>query len=1011
MRRLAVASLLSLFAVPVAAKPAPPPVAAPVAAPVKPVVVAAPEVVIPPLATGAAKQTQVAATARVVGRSVDGDTETLTVELQAAELSPSASAEVVSVGALAAVVEGKNEVTVCVRRRTTSELVKGTYYGTQYRGRAELAAPFSAAVPTGVAVSAPQECLKAFAQVTHNGAVYAYARNRLGELATPPAPPLPPVVKKVKGKKGAKPTAVAPTSTAIVVEEDPQRREFLGEMMDTTTGLHSLDEALQTRRRVWSRSSEKADIPIKTVAAPRVVAHPWRAMLAGLKTAVPSEKLAEAVPAEFSYLRARRIDTFLRLLDQIDTWITPAVAVVDREFADRGLGQRYQTQLGLERTPLSRLFGPAVLAELGLCTSDAYVREGTDVTVLFRAKDRPLLMRALDGMLDGHRQRHPDLSVRTARIAGLDVRIATTPDGVVRQHRASLGDLEIVSNSAVALERVLQAAQRQRPRLADELDFQYMLARDVGTADDLLGFLGERFIAETVGPRQKIWEARRVMAAAELATPGYAALLYGWMYGRAPRDSDELVRSQLLDRQYLVHHDGTPIEFVPGHAARSKWGTLASLTPIIDLTAPLDFLTNSEVEGYRRFASMYEGTWSEYVDPIALRVSASAVENGVARWTFDLRVLPLLRTRDYRELLRWVGQARFEIGRPPDGVRAVIGIGKDAKIRREGKDLLSLPGLGSVSLDWLGSWGMLGIGDSKTVLAAARSWMRRELPERPSDDSDENSAGRRDEHLLGRLPIYAGVGVKSALGAGLLMTALRELGKKSLGERVTFADAGQHRGAVITDIRLRERSDDPSRDWHLYYALTDDALLFCLDRVWMTRLLDDAATGRLAKEATTKKAGTQLGIDLASPVGGPLWTLLLWTSEQVARQHGVRAEDLANALYHGAPETQSPEAMDQLAMAYFGSRPVTPSGRSYVRGPDGMRDPDRGSRLLPSWPQLPIANAALTRALEKLAGVRTEVSLDDEGAPRPDSTDERASGVTGDRSQSFHGRLTIQLRE
>jgi len=955
------------------------------------------EIAVAPLATGGTSPRAVATDAKVIGRSVDGEIEVLTVELSTAELAN--RGEVVVDGGWGAVIDGRSQPTVCVRRRTRSAPISGKFYSVSGR-RAEAVAAFQATVPASVPTLPAAECLKAFGHLNRHGAVYAYAQSRLDELAAPPPKPEP----KAKGKAKDKTKERA----APVVSDELASGRVFGEAMDTTTGLHSLDEALQTRRRLWTRVNEKADVPLKSLVVPRVTVHPWRQMLQHLKTSVPSEKLAEAVPAEFSYLRARRIDTFLRLLDQVDTWVTPAVSVVDREFADRGLGLRYQTQLGLERTPLSRLFGPMVLAELGVVTSDAYIREGTDVTVLFRAKDRPLLARALDGMLDGHRQRHPELTTRTTRLAGIEVRIASTPDGAIRQHRATVGDLELVSNSAMALERVLSAAQGQRPRLSDELDFQYMLARDAGTADDLLVYLGERFISEAVGPRQKILEARRVLAASELATPGYAALLYGWMYGRSPRDTDELVRSQLLDKQDLGHRDGTPIKFAPGHAATSRWGTLASLTPLIELGTG-DFVTKSEAESYRQFSGAYERLWSEYLDPIALRISASAVDKGVARWSFDVRILPLLRSRDSRELLSWVGQARFEIGRPPDGVRAVIAIGKDAKIRREGKDLLSLPGLGQLSLDWLGSWAMLGIGDAKIVLAAARSWMHRDLPERPHDDDSEEPAGSRNEHLLGRLPIYAGLGVKSALGAGLLMTALRELGKKNLGDRVTFSDAGEHRKVRITDIRLRERNDDPGRDWHLYYALTDDALLFCLDRDWMVRLIDDAATGRLAKEPSTKKSGTQLGIDLASPVQGPLWTLLMWTSEGVARQHMGRSADLADAIFRGVPEAQTPEAVDAVALAYFGSKPLTPSGTRYRQGPSGAEDVDRGSPLLPSWPSLPIPNAALTRALEKLAGVRTEVSLDDEGVPRPMATEDPSS--VADRAQSFHGRLTVQLRE
>ena len=58
------------------------------------------------------------------------------------------------------------------------------------------------------------------------------------------------------------------------------------------------------------------------------------------------------------------------------------------------------------------------------------------------------------------------------------------------------------------------------PRLADELDFRYMLARDAATPADVLAFMSDRFVGEVIGPRQKVLEARRQIALAELSRPG-----------------------------------------------------------------------------------------------------------------------------------------------------------------------------------------------------------------------------------------------------------------------------------------------------------------------------------------------------------------------------------------------------------------------------------------------------------------------------------------------------------
>ena len=154
-----------------------------------------------------------------------------------------------------------------------------------------------------------------------------------------------------------------------------------------------------------------------------------------------------------------------------------------------------------------------------------------------------------------------------------------------------------MSNSLAATGRVIDAITGRAPRLADEPDFRYMLARDAATPADVLAFMSDRFVGEVIGPRQKVLEARRQIALAELSRPGYAALLYGWMYGRMPASADELVASGLLKREELAHAGGERIDWQPGRAARSSWGAVGELTPLIDLPA-LAKVTPSEKAAY-----------------------------------------------------------------------------------------------------------------------------------------------------------------------------------------------------------------------------------------------------------------------------------------------------------------------------------------------------------------------------------------------------------------------------
>ena len=100
-------------------------------------------------------------------------------------------------------------------------------------------------------------------------------------------------------------------------------------------------------------------------------------------------------------------------------------------------------------------------------------------------------------------------------------------------------------------------------------------------------------------------------------TPGFAALLYGWIYGKSPASVEELIASKLLRNEELKHANGTPIAWRPGETPRSAWGTPSALTPLIDLSTP-DTVTEPEKVAYERFSRTYESYWSGYIDPAML---------------------------------------------------------------------------------------------------------------------------------------------------------------------------------------------------------------------------------------------------------------------------------------------------------------------------------------------------------------------------------------------------------
>lgn len=745
-------------------------------------------------------------------------------------------------------------------------------------------------------------------------------------------------------------------------------------LMELTSGASSLRAALQERSRLRSEVDRfRPALPFASLKPPSVRRHPWKAMLAGLKAKPPAEPLAEATPAAFYFVRAADVGALFELLDEIDAWGTPLMHLVEGRTTHLRLSRRYRTQLGLPGSELSKIFGPKAIERLALVGSDPFLRQGSDVTLIAEAASAAMLRagfdRELKAALDGRGE--PERS--SVDHQGVTIAITRSADGAVRQHRATMGDLHLVSNSRTAIERVIDTVAGRSPALSDELDFQYMLARDADTPAQVLAYAGDAFIANAVGPRSRILDARRQVALAELERPAFAALLHGWVLGAEPVDQKQLLASKLLLRTDLRHFDGEPIAFSPGTAPRSSWGMPQALTPILDLPTPTK-ITKTEQEAYQRFGNHYEMVWSDALDPIALRVSLEQVQ-GRRQLTAKLRVLPLLRSRDYMQLNELVGNDRLVPGRIRHGARLVFAIASDSELRREltstsramlGRDL---------KLDWVGDYGMIGVLDRPELANALhRAGLAPELPS-PDDERDEMGA-------LMQLPLYLAVDVAQRTTAAMMLTLLRA----KLADEGDFSNHGEHRGTTIVQAAL-------DRDVRLYYALSDRALYVALQPWVIEQLLDQEAEGELPhKPAAGEPSVGQASFEVKTRQGGGMVTALQWLFEAMARG-ASEAQGAAEMLLVGAPSTRTdPARYEALSLAYLGAIPMSVDGEPLTLAASGVADARRGNLHHPRFPAIPVPGSPAAHVLDALELFRAQIGFDREPIPAG-SREERSLSV------------------
>jgi hypothetical protein len=742
----------------------------------------------------------------------------------------------------------------------------------------------------------------------------------------------------------------------------------LSELMDTMTGAARLQEALEARQRLALPLARAArTIPLSRLAVPDLPRHPWALMLQKLGKRPPLEPLAAHAPADFYFIRARSLTHLLDALDTGTRWAMPAVQALDGANRDAVVMQRYERQLALRRGMLTRALGPEVVGQVAVVGSDPYLREGTDLSLLFQVKHRSLFNLALAQSLREQAQGHGEPTETSLDLGG-SATLATTQDGAVRRYRASIGDVEVVSNSAGALRRILATAQGKRERLADEPDFRYMLARDAEEPGDVLAYVGERFVLSVIGPEQKIGEARRQLALAELSTPGYAALLHGWVYGRSPATKAELVASGLLRSDELLHSDGTPIAWQPGVAARSGWGSVSALTPLIDLP-PVQRVTDEEGAAYRRFAERYQQTWSDYVDPIAVRLSLRRARDGGQELQASLRVLPVSNARDLVELREMAGDATVSAKAPPSGARVVLGIGREAELRRQATKAVRAFGR-RLELDWLGEWVLLGLTDSPRI-ASALAEAGDDLP--PFLRARE----RRDElEVLADLPLYAAVAIRRRGAAAIALTALR----KENEELLAWDTLEKERGVPVArvcegrDMRSRRRPDG----FCLYYALCDSALYVSLNERVLRSLVGADLDGH-APVAARDASAAQLIADTAFVPQGGMYTALAWLLQAALLNENQAARDEAEAVLRGAPEAGADrQRMRDVALATLGAIPVTVDGHDFELKKEGVVDPNWGSPHAPRWVSLPVPGSPVARLLDGLRSLRSQIRFDAE---------------------------------
>jgi len=632
---------------------------------------------------------------------------------------------------------------------------------------------------------------------------------------------------------------------AVQLPRNPARTDSdLEQSYGLLSGGRALSENLQLDRLIPAALDDGAEtVAVADIEGITVREFDWKPLLGDADPEL--DPLARLVPADQHAVFFPSFAALVELVDEASELGAPLLTVFEERSQNAGTRTRYERQLCMELDAVARIFGPMAIKSVAITGSDPYLRTGSDVAVLFEVVDAELVMNFV-------RQR------QQAAVAGLepgsvevevgDVRIygVQTPGRAISSYVAVVDDVVIVSNSLVQLSEVLAAGTGGAPSLAALDEYRFFRQRYVrgDESESALIIVPDGAIRRWCGPRWRIAASRRTRAAAVLAdlTARYATGLVA-----------QETLSELPSDERFVLGD---LSLTADGVRSSIYGRLNYQTPIAELE--LERVSKGEAQLYERWRDGYQRNWSNFFDPIAVRLTVGEEALG-----FDLTVMPLIVGSDYREFSTIAGDSHLV---PSSGdphadalMHFVLAIDPESEMIRElGESLTGMmPQIGADVMNWLGGSMAIYLDPSDAVRDVLESEDRSEAMENLMVDINE-------------LPLVVHFEVKSPLRLAAFLAAIRAFSDQTTPGLLRWESvtSGELRYVRITEDQLVGAS--------VYYGTSSRALIFSLNEEALQRALIRDAARRADPEAVVDEH-SWLGESVALEVGMEglrVWELL-----------------------------------------------------------------------------------------------------------------------------------------
>lgn len=674
---------------------------------------------------------------------------------------------------------------------------------------------------------------------------------------------------------------------------------------DLFSGGRALSENLQLDRTMAGFNGTNSDsVALTNLTGITVRPMDWKALLHDPKPAL--DPLASFIPADQHALFFPSFTALSDMTDEADANGTPILQMMEPRAEDANSRGRYQEQLCLGLNDLSRLLGPQVVASAAFTGSDPFLRVGTDVAVLFEAKNLTLLQASIAARQTAALAAHPGTQKVGGDIEGVAYTGVVSPDRTVCSYMASVSNVVFVTNSRQQLENLVRTAQGKTPALSSQDEYLFFRQRYARGDNNETAFLvlSDATIRRWCGPQWRIAGSRSTRAAAVLADLQAAHM-------------DELVRGKTAG--VTLHSDyATPdlgrLELTPAGVKSSVYGSLNFMTPISEI--PLATVTRNEANAYQRWRDSYQQNWRQYFDPIAARFSVSKSRLGM-----ELTVMPLILGSDYNSFISFSTGAQIAPGAGDPHTNALarlaIAINSQSQPVQEAGDFVGsmAPGLKVNFMSWL--------GQSITVYADDDPFWK-EFAAATNTDTFLDSS-------FGRLPIALHCEVKNPLAAAAFLTALHAFADQS-APQMTVWENHDYKGRTYVKIVPAKGAleADPGENWSVCYAVTPASLTVTLNEDLLKRALDRQIAAADAKAPPVSGVQPWLGSNACFQINAKFIEVL---AKVMRDNNRAQAQLLAwnnlpilNEWKRLYPDQDPVKLHEQL----WGVKLISPGGGAYV---------------------------------------------------------------------------------